>query len=92
MAMIVDIDDVYKEITKYYHHKTDIQHAELRNALSHVKQVSFIPADIDDLIDRNWAIEDLERYKKELNRILGNDNCMNKIVDKCIEIVSYMHR
>ena len=36
MNNLIDRQDVYEILTKYYHHHTDIQHDALREALSRV--------------------------------------------------------
>lgn len=36
MGRLIDEDDVYITLTDYYHHRTDIQHAALREAISRV--------------------------------------------------------
>lgn len=36
---LVDIDEVYKVLTEYYHQRTEIQHMSLREALSRVPTI-----------------------------------------------------
>ena len=36
---LVDIDEVYRVLTEYYHHSTETQHTALREALSRVPTI-----------------------------------------------------
>ena len=40
---LIDADVAYKVLSEYYHHKTDIQHKGLREALDRVPSVDAVP-------------------------------------------------
>lgn len=40
---LIDADEVYKVLTDYYHHRTEIQHEALKEALSKVPTVNAKP-------------------------------------------------
>lgn len=42
MPRLVDADKVYKVLTEYYHHKTDIQHEALREAIDRMPTVNAV--------------------------------------------------
>ncbi len=45
MGRLVDENDVYSVLTKYYHHKTATQHIALIDALGTAKPVEAIPVE-----------------------------------------------
>ena len=45
MGRLVDENDVYNVLTKYYHHKTATQHVALIDALGTAKTVDAIPVE-----------------------------------------------
>lgn len=46
MGRLIDIDEAYKVLTDYYHHRTEIQHKALKEAIERVPI-----ADIDAIIE-----------------------------------------
>jgi hypothetical protein len=50
MAEYINREDVYRELTEYYHHRTEIQHHELRDALNRIP-----PADVRPVVLGRWA-------------------------------------
>lgn len=45
MGRLIDADSAYTVLTDYYHHKTDVQHMALKDALDKVETVDAIPVD-----------------------------------------------
>lgn len=43
MGRLIDIDEAYKVLTDYYHHKTEIQHKALKEAIERVPTVDAEP-------------------------------------------------
>ena len=43
MGRLIDIDEAYKVLTDYYHHKTEIQHDALKEAIERVPTVDAEP-------------------------------------------------
>ena len=43
MGKLVDTDDVYRVLTDYYHHTTELQHMALAESLDRVPEASAIP-------------------------------------------------
>lgn len=39
----IDADEVYKVLTDYYHHRTEIQHKALKEAIERVPTVDAVP-------------------------------------------------
>lgn len=39
MGRLIDIDEAYKVLTDYYHHRTEIQHKALKEAIERVPTV-----------------------------------------------------
>lgn len=42
MGRLVNADEVYKVLTNYYHHKTEIQHKALKEAIERVPTVDVV--------------------------------------------------
>lgn len=42
MGRLVDADEVYKVLTNYYHHRTEIQHKMLKEAIGKVPTVDVV--------------------------------------------------
>ena len=42
MRRLIDADEVYKVLTDYYHHKTEIQHKALKEAIGRVPTVDAV--------------------------------------------------
>ncbi len=54
MPRLIDADEAYKVLTDYYHHRTEIQHKALKEALSRVPTVDAEPVvRCDDCIYRD---------------------------------------
>ena len=47
---IVDAEAVYTTLTEYYHHRTDVQHEALREALDRVPEVTICGYPIRELV------------------------------------------
>lgn len=43
MGRLIDIDEAYKVLTDYYHHRTEIQHKALKEAIERVPTVDAEP-------------------------------------------------
>ena len=43
MRRLIDADEAYKVLTDYYHHKTEIQHKALKEAIERVPTVDAEP-------------------------------------------------
>lgn len=48
---LISKEKAYKVLTEYYHHKTEMQHKALREALD---MVPFVDIDLSDYSDRLW--------------------------------------
>lgn len=42
MGKLIDIDEAYKVLTDYYHHRTEIQHKALKEAMERVPTVDAV--------------------------------------------------
>ena len=54
---LIDADEAYKVLTDYYHHKTEIQHKALKEAIERVHTV-------DPVKHGHWIIEDIITYER----------------------------
>ena len=77
MARLIDAEEAYKVLTDYYHHKTEIQHKALKEAIERVPTVDAV--EVVRCKDCKWASAcygDIVRASKgggEVHIPLGTD-------------------
>jgi rubrerythrin len=54
---LIDADKAYKVLTEYYHHKTDVQHDALKEALGKVPTVDASPVKYGKWLDADDGID-----------------------------------
>ena len=62
---LIDAEEAYKVLTDYYHHKTEIQHKALKEAIERVPTV-----DAEPVRHGHWTIEDIVTYERSYGGIL----------------------
>lgn len=67
---LIDADGAYKVLTDYYHHRTEIQHEALKEALSKVPTVDAI-----DVVAKNETTTDVVRCKDCKHRDPEDHKC-----------------
>lgn len=84
MPRLIDADEAYKVLTDYYHHRTEIQHEALKEALSKVPTVDAEPVrhghwinHFDDLFPEESTQECSVCHAEQMGTMLNDNYCPN---------------
>ena len=62
MARLIDADEAYKVLTDYYHHRTEIQHKALKEAIGKVPTI-----DVVEVVAKNETTTEVVRCRDCVN-------------------------